>query len=113
MTTCIKLNGLRKLGEESAAFFAAGHDGGVEAFAEAGGHVVDLVGAIDLDGFAGGVEGDFAVLAAAQMLLEVGAHLSGNGVVDHVVEQGEKLSAGHFSTPISREVPFLWTRICA
>ena len=29
--------------EESAAFFAAGHDGGVEALAEAGGQVVDLM----------------------------------------------------------------------
>ena len=38
----------------SAAFFASGHDGGVEAFAEVGGKVVDLVGAIDFDGLAGG-----------------------------------------------------------
>ena len=50
----------------SAALFAAGHDGGVEALAEAGGQVVDLVGAIDFDGLAGGVEGDFAVVAAAR-----------------------------------------------
>ncbi len=85
-----------------AAFFAAGHDGGVEALAEAGRHFVELVRAIDLDGFAGGAEGDFAVLAAAHMLLEVGAHLPGGGVVDQVVEQGKKLGAGHFSTPLSR-----------
>ena len=84
-----------------AAFFAAGHDGGVEAVAEAGGHLVKLVGAIDLDGFTGGVEGDFAVLAAVEVLLEVGAH-GHRGVVDHVVEQGKKLGAGHFSTPFSR-----------
>ena len=89
----------------SAAFFAAGHDGGMEAFAEAGGHLVDLVGAVDLDGLAGGAEGDFAVLAAAQVLLQVGTHLGGYRIVDQIVEQSQKLSAGHFSTPTSLE-PF-------
>ena len=37
-----------------AALFAAGHDGGVEALAEAGGEHVNLVGTIDLNGFPGG-----------------------------------------------------------
>ena len=83
----------------SAAFFAAFHDGGVEALSEARGQVVDFVGAVDFNGFAGGVEGDFAVLASAQVLLQVGAHLRGDGVVNQVVEQSEKLSAGHFSPP--------------
>src|SRR5208282_5522853 len=36
-----------------AALLAAGHNGGVEAFAEVGGKVVDLVGTIDFNGFAG------------------------------------------------------------
>jgi hypothetical protein len=33
------------------------------------------------------------------MLLQVGAHLGRDRIVDQVVEQGDKLSAGHFSTP--------------
>ena len=82
-----------------AAFFATGHDGGVEALAQVGRKIVDLVGAIDFDGFAGGAEGDLAVLAAAQVFLQVGAHFGGYRVVDQIVEQSEKLSAGHFSTP--------------
>jgi hypothetical protein len=82
-----------------AAFFAAGHDGGVEALAEVGGQVVDFVGTIDLDGFAGGAEGDLAVLATAQMFLQVSAHFGGYRIVDQIIEQSEKLSAGHFSTP--------------
>ena len=84
-------------GRGSAAFFAAGHDGGVEAFAEAGGHVVDLVGAVDFDGLAGGRESDFAVLAALEVLLQVGAEGGRHRVVNEIVEKGEELCAGHFS----------------
>jgi len=92
------------IGEPSlAAFFAAFHDGFVEAVAEGGGHLVDFVGAVDFDGLAGGVESDFAVLAAAEVFLEVGAHLSRHGVIDHVVEHGQKLSARHFSLPFPWE----------
>src|ERR1017187_850971 len=53
----------------SAAFFAEGHDGGVEAFAEVGGQIINLMGAIDFNGLAGGVERELAVVTAAQMLL--------------------------------------------
>ena len=34
----------------------------------------------------------------------VGAHLGGDRIVDQIVEQGKKLSAGHFSTPNSVEL---------
>ena len=50
-----------------AALFAAGHDGGVQAFAEAGREVVNFVRAIDFNGLAGGVEGDLAVVAASEV----------------------------------------------
>jgi hypothetical protein len=72
----------------SAALFAAGHDGGVEALAETGGEIVNFVGAVDLDGLAGGVEGDFAVFAAAHVLLECGSGFGGYRVVDEVVKKG-------------------------
>jgi hypothetical protein len=81
------------------AFFAAGHDGGVEAFAEIGGKVVDLVGPVDLDGLAGSVEDDFAVAALVKMLFDLSARFSGNRVVDEFVKQGDKFGAGHASTP--------------
>jgi len=80
-----------------AAFFAAGHDGGVEAVAEAGGEIVNLMGAVNLDGLAGGIEDDLAVAAFAEVGLQLGADLGGYRVVDQVVEQGEELFAGHFS----------------
>lgn len=70
----------------SAAFFAAGHDGGVQALAEPCGQVVNFVRAVDFDRFAGGVERDFAVLAALQVVLQLGAHLGRHRVVDQVVE---------------------------
>jgi hypothetical protein len=37
------------------------------------------------------------MVAAAQMLLQIGAHLRGDNVIDQVVKLGQKLSAGHFS----------------
>lgn len=90
-----------------AAFFAASHDGRVEAFAEAGGHVVDFVRTVDLDGLPSGAQGHFAMLAAAQMFLELGTHCRRHRVVNEVVEQGEKFSASQFSTPNSLEPLFL------
>jgi hypothetical protein len=71
----------------------------VEAFAEVGGKVVDLVGAIDFDGLSSGVEGDLAVIAAVEVLLQFGAGLGGDRVVDEIVEKSEKLRAGHFLAP--------------
>lgn len=62
----------------SRGFFATGHDGGVKAFLNAGGKFVNLVRAIDFDGFAGGVEDHFAVRAAAKMSLQFGACFRGD-----------------------------------
>jgi hypothetical protein len=65
-----------------AAVSAAGHDGGVEAFSYGVGELVDFVGAIDLDCFAGGVEGDFAVVAALEVLLQLDTGILVHFVVD-------------------------------
>jgi hypothetical protein len=80
-----------------AALLAAGHDGGVEVFSKPGGKLVDLVGPVDLDGLAGGVEDNFAVSAFVQMLLHFGAGFRGDGVVDQIVEKRDELSASHDS----------------
>ena len=56
----------------SAAGCAFFHDGGVEALAEFGGELVDLVFAIDGDGLTGGVEDDLAVVALADVCLHFG-----------------------------------------
>ena len=58
------------------------------------------MGAVDFDGLSRGVEYDFAVAAAAQVSFEFGARIGSHGAVDQVVEKGEKLFAGHFSTPV-------------
>ena len=52
------------------------------------------MGAVNLDGFAGGAQGYFAVFAALEMCLQIGTHRVGHAVVDQVVEKGNKLSAG-------------------
>jgi hypothetical protein len=85
----------------SAALFAAGHDGTVEAFAEVGGEFVNFVRAVNFYSFTGGVEDDFAVAALIHVLLDFGAQRRGNGVVNEVVEKRNKLGAGHFSAPSS------------
>lgn len=81
----------------STALFAAGHDGGVEALTKASRQVVDFVRPIDLNGLARGVESDFAMFAAVQMLLQLGTRFGGHRVVNQIVEKSEKLSASHFS----------------
>jgi len=85
----------------AAATFTAGHDGGVEALAQSGGQFIDLVGAVDFDGLAGGVEDDLAVAAASQMRLQLGANFGGHSAVNQIIEKAEKLFAGHFPTPVS------------
>lgn len=79
----------------SAAFFAASHDGGVQSIAKVLRHLVNLVGAVDLDRLASRVEDDLAVAALLEVLFDFGTGLRRNGVVDQFVEDGEKLSAGH------------------
>src|ERR1700740_3497822 len=74
--------------------FATLHNGVVKAVAQLGGQLVDLMRPVDLDGLAGGIDDHFAVLALAHVLLDLGAGIGGDGLVDDVVEHGEELSAG-------------------
>ncbi len=46
-------------------------------------------------------EDHFAVPALAQVSFDLGARLRGDRLVDHVVENREKLSAGHFFNSVS------------
>jgi hypothetical protein len=87
-------------GQRLAAFFAAGHDGGVEAFAKGRGKIVDFVRSIYLYGLSRGVENDFAVAALMKVLLKLAAKLGSDRVVDEVVKKGEKFCAGHFLAPL-------------
>jgi len=66
----------------SAALLAALHDRLVQPLAQAGRHLVDLVGSINLDCLACGAQRDFAVFATAQVLLQIGTHLGRNRIVD-------------------------------
>jgi hypothetical protein len=80
------------------AFSAAGaflHDGGVEALAEFGGKLVDLMLAVDGDGLTGGVEDDFAVVALADMSLDLREEVGVDFAVEVVGELGEEIGAGH------------------
>jgi hypothetical protein len=52
----------------AGGFFAAGHDGGAETGAEIIGEIIDFVAAVDFDGFTGGVDDDFTMVALAEVL---------------------------------------------
>jgi hypothetical protein len=54
----------------------------VEAIAESGGQVVEFVGAVNFDGFLGGIEDHLAVPAAMKMGFELGTRLRSHCVVD-------------------------------
>src|SRR6185437_7603892 len=83
----------------SGIVFASRHDGCVEALAQVSGELIYLVGAVDFYRLARGVENHLAVPALVHMLLDLGAQFRGHAVVDQVVEEVQKLSAGHLSTP--------------
>ena len=78
-----------------AAFFASSHDCRVQAITEIIGHLVNFVAAVDLDRLSRGVEDYLAVAALLQVGFNFSAGLSGNRVVDQIVENGKKLGAGH------------------
>jgi hypothetical protein len=54
----------------------------VKTFADGVWKFVDFVRAVDVDGFAGGVESDLAVIAALEMLLQFGTGIRGYFIVD-------------------------------
>ncbi len=78
------------------SFFAAGHDGGAEAGAEVVGELVDFVAAVDFDGFAGGVDDDFAVVASAEVLFDFGEQLGFDLAIEKIGEFGEEIRAVHW-----------------
>jgi hypothetical protein len=73
----------------------------MEALAETSGKLVNLMRAVNLYGLARSVENNFAMSTVAQVSLQFGARLGGHCVVDQVIEEGEELFTGHFSTPVS------------
>ncbi len=78
---------------------ALGHDGVVQAVAEVGGELVDLVLAVDGDGLAGGVEDDLAVMALADVRLDFRHQFGVDATVEVISKLGEKISAGHDARP--------------
>jgi hypothetical protein len=68
----------------------------VESLAKTYGKIINLMGAVDFDSLACGIEDDLAVLAAAQVGLQFSARFGSHRVIDQIIEKGEKLFAGHF-----------------
>ena len=69
----------------------------MQTLANGVGKLVDFVGAVDFDRFARGIQGDFAMIAPFQVLLELGAGIVRDVVIDQFVEQRQKFCASHFS----------------
>jgi hypothetical protein len=91
------ISGIEAGGFESTAVLAAGDDGLVKTLAYGVGQFVHLVALVELDGHFRRAQGNFTVLAPAEMFLHFHAGLGGNGIVDQFVEQCNKLGAVHFS----------------
>jgi hypothetical protein len=83
-----------RLGLLTAAL-ALGQDSGLQALSQGSRQLVEFMLAIDFDRFARGIQSDNAVLALAQMQLEIRAQGGRHGVIDQIVEFGEKFRAGH------------------
>ena len=86
------------------AFFggvAAGHDGGAETCGEVFRKVVMLLAAVDVDGLAGGVDDDFAVMAASEVFFDFGEQLGVDLTVEVVGEFSEKIRAVHFEPSLA------------
>ena len=64
-----------KIGCLGVFLFAAIHDGRMQTVAHLRGEFVNIVAAVDFDGFARGIENDFTVTAAAQVSLQLRASL--------------------------------------
>jgi hypothetical protein len=64
------------------------HDGGVQTLAEILGKLVDLVFAIDGNSLAGGVEDDLAVVALADVSLDLSEELGVDLAVEVIGELG-------------------------
>jgi hypothetical protein len=75
------------------------HDGGVQTLTKIVGKFVDLMFAVDGDGLAGSVEDDFAVVALANVSLNVGEELGVDLAVEVIGKLREKIGAGHGLVP--------------
>jgi len=65
-----------------AAGLAAFHDGGTQTGGEVFWQVVGFVAAIDIDGLAGGVDDDLAMVAGAEVLLDLGEQVGVDATVE-------------------------------
>jgi len=78
----------------------------VKSFAKVVGQLVNIVRPVNFDGLACRVEDHFAVFALVHMGLNFGANRGGDAFVNQIVEESNKLSAGHFSsTPLPAVLP--------
>jgi hypothetical protein len=83
------------LGKVSAAALALGQNSGLEALAQSSGKLVKLVLPVNLDRLPRGVQRNDTVLTFLEVQLEIRAQRCRHGVVNQIVEFGQKFRAGH------------------
>ena len=85
-----------RTGKDSlAAAFAFRQDGSLQALSQRCRQLIQLMLTINFDRLPGGIQGDDAVLTLAQMQLEIRTQRGRHGVVNQIVEFGQKFRAGH------------------
>jgi hypothetical protein len=82
-----------------SAFPALGHNGFVQTLAQVVGQLVQFVAAVDLNRLPCRVQRDFAMFAAAEMLLEIDPKRNRRVLIEHVIQLRQKLRACHFAPP--------------
>jgi hypothetical protein len=80
-----------------STFTAFGEDGGFKPLPEFIGQLINFMSAVDFNGLASRVERYDAVIAAAQVLFQLGPQRRRDLVVEQVVEFREKFCAGHLA----------------
>jgi hypothetical protein len=75
----------------SAALLALSKNRGLKPLAQPGGQFIDLVIAVNLDGFLRCTQGDYAVLASLEVDLQIGDQASRNLVIEKIAELRQKL----------------------
>jgi hypothetical protein len=93
---------------QAACGATAIHNSGTHTGGDIFGEFIDLVATVHVNGFPGGIDDDFAVMAGADVLFDLGHERRIDLPVEVVGEFGQKIGAVHLLSLMTSLFP-LWT----